>query len=212
VKARLGVAELRKRDASAAFRNFGCIGEDMQLRNGVFVLITLVGALASTAAVADDMFLGFSTEIVGDSTDPQHTGEIVLLSYSLGVTAETSWTKGGGASVGKPNPGDLQFTAALNRSIPTILKYISSGQAVDKATLTVRSDPVGNKAGFEYAKYTFEGVFFTSLGQGLNGVGRAVSAVSFVYKTVKAELFAPGSPAAVSCVFWDIPTGKTSNC
>jgi type VI secretion system secreted protein Hcp len=184
----------------------------MELRTGVFVAIALVGALASTVAVADDLFLGFSTDIVGDSTDPQHPGEIVLLSYSLGVTAESSWTKGGGASVGKPNPGDFQFTAELNRPIPTIAKYITTGKAAQKATLTVRSDAVGNKAGFEYAKYTFEGAFFTSVGQGLNGLGRAVSAVSFIYKTMKAELFAPGSTAAVSCVLWDIPAGTSVTC
>jgi len=176
------------------------------------VALAFAGALASSVAVADDLFLGFAGEILGDSADPQHPNEIVLQSYSLGVTAETSWTKGGGASVGKPNPGDLQFTAALNRSIPTIIKYVTTGRAVEKATLTVRSASVGNKVGFEYAKYTFEGVFFTSVGQGLDGAGRALSAVAFVYKTVKVEQFAPGTPGAISCVLWDIPTGKSGDC
>ena len=185
----------------------------MHFRHGVcIVAIALAGGLASTAAVADDMFLKFSQDILGDSTDPQHPNEIVLLSYTLGVTAETSWTKGGGASVGKPNPGDLQFTAAMNRSTPTILKYITTGRAVPSATLTVRSHGVGNKPGFEYAKYTFEGTFFTSVGQGLTGAGRAINAVSFVYKTLRVQIFAPGSPGAVSCVLWDIPAGTAGDC
>src|SRR6266404_7382573 len=127
-------------------------GRSMQIRNGVCIAaIAVAGGLASATAIADEMFLKFSGDIVGDSTDPQHLNEIVLLSYSLGVTAETSWTKGGGASVGKPNPGDFQFTAAMNRSVPTILKYITTGRAAPSATLTVRSDAVGNKPGFEYA-------------------------------------------------------------
>jgi type VI secretion system secreted protein Hcp len=185
----------------------------MQIRNGVCVVaIALAGGSASATASADEMFLKFSGEIVGDSTDPQHLNEIVLLSYSLGVTAETSWTKGGGASVGKPNPGDFQFTAAMNRSVPTILKYITTGKAAPSATLTVRSDGVGNKPGFEYAKYTFEGMFFTSVGQGLTGEGRAVSASSGVYKTLKVEQFAPGTTTPVSCVLWDIPAGTAGNC
>jgi type VI secretion system secreted protein Hcp len=181
----------------------------MQLR---IAAVALLGILASNVGMADEMFLAFSNDIVGDSTDPSHPGEIVLLSYSLDVTAESSWTKGGGASVGKPNPGDFQFTAALNGSIPTILRYITSGKAVPSATLTVRSDPVGSRVGFEYAKYKFEGTFFTNVGQGLTAAGRAVSAVSFVYKTVRVELFAPGTPTPVSCVLWDIPAGTSEPC
>jgi type VI secretion system secreted protein Hcp len=188
----------------------------MQLRTSACILvIALVGGFASDTAVADDMFLKFSGgtgDILGDSTDPQHPNEIVLLSYSLGVEADSSWTKGGGASVGKPNPLDLRFTAALNRSVPTILKYITTGTAVPTAVLTVRSDVPGNRSGFEYAKYTFEDVFFTSVGQGLSGAGRAVSAISLVYKTVQVQQFAPGNPVAVSCVIWNVPAGTVSVC
>lgn len=185
----------------------------MCVRNRLPVLVMLfASALMSAGAMADDIFLKFSGDIVGDSEDPQHPNEIVVLSYSLDVTAESSWTKGGGASVGKPNPGDLQFIAALNRSVPTIVKYITTGTAADTATLTIRTDRVGNRPGFEYAKYKFEDIFFTSVGQSLNGAGRAVSAVSFVYKTVQAQLFAPGNPVAVSCVRWDIPAGTSGKC
>jgi len=186
----------------------------MQHRTGVCML-TLVGGLASSSAIADEMFLKFiggNDEILGDSTDTQHPGEIFLLSYSVGVEAESSWTKGGGASVGKPNPLEFNFTAAMNRSIPTILKYIATGKAAPQAILTVRSDISGNRIGFEYAKYTFEGLFFTNVGQGLSGAGRAVSAVSAVYKTVKVQQFAPGIPNAVSCVLWDVPAGTADNC
>lgn len=179
--------------------------------------IALVSALASTAAVADDMFLKFSDtapglEIIGDSTDPQHPNEIVLQSYSLGVEAESSWTKGGGASVGKPNPGELQFTTILSRAVPAMFKYITTGKNAPVATLTVRSSVAGNRAGHEYAKYTFTEVYFTNIAQGLSGAGRAVSAISAVYKTAKLEQFVPGNPAAVSCVEWNIPSGNVVDC
>jgi len=189
----------------------------MQLKpRACIVVMALVGGLASNMAVADEMFLKFlpgsEGDILGDSTDPQHPGEIVLLSYSIGVEADTSWTKGGGASVGKPNPLDLNFTAAMNRSVPSILKYITTGSSSPTAILTLRSDSTGNRTGFEYAKYTFEGVFFTGVGQSLTGAGRAVSAVSAVYKTVQVQQFAPGVPGAVSCVRWSIPAGTVDNC
>jgi type VI secretion system secreted protein Hcp len=181
------------------------------------VAAALAAAVASPAAFADEMFLKFSppfaaAEIIGDSTDKSHPGEIVLTSYTLGVTAESSWTKGGGASVGKPNPGELQFTMDVNRSLPAILHHITTGKAAVKAVLTVRNDAAGNKAGFEYVKYAFEGMFFTSVGQGLNGAGRAVGAVSAVYKTFRMETFAPGSPTPVSCIYWNIPEGTATDC
>jgi type VI protein secretion system component Hcp len=100
----------------------------------------------------------------------------------------------------------------MNRSVPTIVKYITTGKAAAQAILTVRSDAPGKKPGNEYVKYTFEGVFFTNVGQGLSGEGRVVSAVSGVYKTVKIEEFAPGNPAPVSCVLWDIPGGTSVSC
>ena len=171
-----------------------------------FLAFAVAGALVSTAVLADQMFLGFNGEIAGDSTDPQHAGEIEVLSYSIGTKAETSWTKGGGASVGKPNPGDLHFTAVWDRSVPTITSYITTGKAAQKATLTLRKGKQSN-----YAKYIFDSVFFTSAGQqGADGDGRAVSDVAFVYKIMTIQNFAPGSSTPLNCVTWDIPAGTVS--
>jgi|RhiMethySRZTD1v2_1073278.scaffolds.fasta_scaffold162162_4 type VI secretion system secreted protein Hcp len=189
----------------------------MKLRSGEMMALALTVSLASTSvAVADEMFLKFTSangiEILGDSTDKAHAGELALASYSVGVTAESSWTKGGGASVGKPNPADLSFTMNVNRAVPPILQHITTGRAASKAVLTLRSDSQGNKTGDEYAKYTFEGLFFTSVGQGLNGAGHAVSAVSAIYKTLRLQTFAPGSSTPLSCIFWDIPGGVATDC
>ena len=191
----------------------------MQLRNGACIAsIALIGGLTSTAAIADDIFLKFvgiggaASDIVGDSTDAQHPNEIVVLSYSLDVTADSSYTNGGGASIGKPIAGDMQFTAAMNRSIPTIFGYITNGKAAPSARLTVRTDTGTKRPGDEYAKYTFTDILFTNVEQRLNGVGRAVSAVSFAYKTVTIQEFAPGNPVAVSCNTWDVSLGSSSPC
>lgn len=37
-----------------------------------------------------------------------------ILNCSVGVTADSSWTKGGGASVGKANPEAIRFTKAFD--------------------------------------------------------------------------------------------------
>ena len=189
----------------------------MQFRNSVcIVTFALLGGLGSTTAVADEMFLKFvgggEGDIIGGSTDPQHLGELVLLSFDVQVDADSSWSRGGGASVGKPNPGKMNWEHSWDRSGPTILRYIATGTSAPSATLTVRSDPQGNKAGFEYAKYTFTNIFFTSIGQGLNGPGRAVSKGSFVYRTVRVEAFAPSNPVPLSCALWDVVAGTVTDC
>ena len=49
---------------------------------------------------------------------------IELQSWEWEVEAESSWTKGGGASVGKPNPGKLTWEHYFDRSSHLLLGYI----------------------------------------------------------------------------------------
>jgi type VI secretion system secreted protein Hcp len=190
----------------------------MQARKCIEIAIaTLTAATLSSAAMADEMFMKFEGnacggEILGDSTDPQHPNEIVVASYSVGVEAETSWTKGGGASVGKPSPGDFKFNMASNRALPRILNCITTGNAMPKAILSVRTDPPGNKAGFEYLRYTMEGTFFTAVDQAATGPGRGLVAISLVYKTLKVQEFVQGAPNQTQCLLWNIPSGTAGPC
>jgi type VI protein secretion system component Hcp len=172
----------------------------------------LVLALVAAPACADELFLAFDSDIAGGSTDPRHRGALRLLSYSLGVEADTSWTRGGGASVGKPQPGEFRFTMEIDRALPAMHRLITRGLAAAAATLTVRSDVPGNRAGFEYAKVRFAGLFFTGVDQALAGPGRAVAAVSGVYKSVQIEVYEPGSPDPASCTKWDVPSGVVEDC
>ncbi len=188
----------------------------MHLRTSVCrAAVVLVGSLGCTAPLADQMFISLSG-IPGDSTDVGHKGEIDVLSYSVGVTATTSWTSGGGAGVGKPNPGELNFSAAWDRSAPEMLRLIASGKFVPTVVLTVRSGNPPNQdpspTATEYAKYTFESVFLTSVGQRLDGAGRAVNVVSGVYRTMMQQHFAPGSPVPVTCTKWDVQAFTVTAC
>ena len=177
-------------------------------RFGVALLVLTV-SLAATPAFADEVFLRLDG-IPGDTSDAQHPGEIAVTSFSLGVEADSSWTKGGGASIGKPNPGELRFTALVDRSIAGMVLKITGGKAVTSATLTVRADAKGNRTA-DYLKYSFEGMFFTAVGQGLSGAGRAAMAIAAVYKTVKVEVIGADGRVA-SCAYWDIPAGTADDC
>jgi type VI protein secretion system component Hcp len=181
-------------------------------RHAAASAIALVFALLAAPAWADEMFLQFEGPISGDSTDPQFPGALRLLSYEIGVQAATSWTRGSGASVGKPDPGALRVTTELSRGAPSMLGLITRGLAVPSAVLTVRSELTGNRIGHAYAKYRFTGLFFTSVEQGLVGRGRAVADVAMVYRAVQVEHYVPGNDVPVSCVKWDVPSGVVEDC
>ena len=189
----------------------------MQFRHRIASAVAAFSvSLASTAAIADQMFMKFEGgcggEILGDSTDPQHPNEVIISSYSVGVDADSSWTKGGGASVGKPNPGEFKFNMASNRALPRILNCITMGKSLVKVTLSVRTDdPPGPKLGFEYLKYTLEGTFFTAVDQA-SATERGLVSVSMVYKTFKVQEFVQGAPNQTQCLLWDIPAGTAGTC
>ena len=82
-------------------------------------------------------FLTFFDKAEGESTQKGKEKWIELQGWTWEVEAETSWTKGGGASVGKPSPGKLNWEHTWDRSAHVILGYICTGSAFDKAYLTM---------------------------------------------------------------------------
>src|SRR5437660_12707512 len=60
---------------------------------------------------------------------------IEIQSWDWEVEAETSWTKGGGASVGKPNPGKMNWEHYFDRASITLLQYIFTGAAFEEIEL-----------------------------------------------------------------------------
>jgi len=183
----------------------------MKHGHGNIIAALALGAVLSGGAAADDAFLKLS-DIAGDSTDPQHPNEIALLSYSFSLDADSSWTRGGGASVGKAIPGDVRITAAMDRSLAGMVRKITEGHNSPTAVLSVRSSAPGNRTGFEYIKYTFTNVYFTNVDQALAGNGRAVTGASMIYRSLQIEQFSPANGTRVSCVSWDIPTSTVEDC
>ncbi len=167
-----------------------------------FTVVTAVASMA-TSAMADDVFLSFGGEIVGDSTDPNHPGEIKLASYSLETTAVVAFTPGGGVSVGKPGYGPLRFTAERDSSTLKMLEHISTGNNASTATLTVKP-----KRGSDSLTYVFSNVFFTGVGQGaVPDRPRLLIDGTFIYKSVSIQSSHAG---VVTCANFDVTTGVFS--
>jgi type VI secretion system secreted protein Hcp len=143
---------------------------------------------------------------------------IELQGWDWEVEAETSWTKGGGASVGKPNPGKMNWEHYFDTSSCRILNFIFSGQSFEKMELHMLKG-TGNKMGQEvFFKMFMEGVFITKVTSTATEEGNVTQKVEMVFKEVKFE-YRPqndgtvaGKPAGklgdTFMVKWDIPAGK----
>ena len=71
----------------------------------------------------------------GDSTAKGHENWIRVSSVDWNVEALSSWTAGGGASVGKPMPGEIQLVLPTGPWSAHFLKMITSGKAEPKVIL-----------------------------------------------------------------------------
>lgn len=173
---------------------FGRLGS---LLTPALVLIALLAAISSTPAKG--------------ASNPASTpvGQLQLeegkafpvLGCSLAVTAESSWTKGGGASVGKPNPEAIRFTKAFDANSILLLKNITTGQAFASAKFTATS---GTGSGTTTMVYEMTGLFVTGITH-VGAGGTPLEEVSFVYKTLSWK-FVDANGVETSGR-WNIPEG-----
>ncbi len=85
--------------------------------------------------MAINAFVSFFDKADGESIQKGKEKWVEIQGWDWEVEAETSWTKGGGASVGKPNPGRMNFEHRFDTSSTVILGYICSGKAFPKVEL-----------------------------------------------------------------------------
>ena len=128
------------------------------------------------------------------------------------VEAESSWTKGGGASVGKPNPGKMNIQHYFNTSSTVMLGFICTGKGFPKGEIQVMKT-TGKGVPETYLTITLEGVFITKVSNALSESGFVNQQVEFVFRTIKID-YKPqnkdGSLGASRIFNWDIPAGTAS--
>ena len=130
-------------------------------------------------------FLSFFDKPEGESIQKGKEKWIELQGWDWEVDAETSWTKGGGASVGKPNPGRLNWEHDFDTASPVILGCLCSGKAFAKVELQMLKT-TGSATPETYFTMTMDGVFITAVHRRCRGRHRAQK-VEMVFKTVKIE-------------------------
>jgi len=163
--------------------------------------------------MAVSAFLTFFDKADGESYQKGKEKWIELQGWDWEVEAESSWTKGGGASVGKPNPGKLNWEHYFDTSSTVILGYICSGKAFPKVELQMMKT-TGKASPEVYFTMTMEGAFITKVNQSGTEEGNVTQKVEMVFKTVKIE-YKPqdnktGTLGAPKTYNWDIPAGTAS--
>lgn len=163
--------------------------------------------------MANNAFLSFFDKADGESIVKGKEKWVEVQGWDWEVEAESSWTKGGGASVGKPNPGKLNFEHRFDTSSTVILGFICSGKAFPKAELQV-SKPSGRGVPETFFTMSMEGVFITKAGNFGTADGTIIQKVELVFKTVKIEYKVQdnrtGAFGAPKNFSWDISSGIVS--
>lgn len=163
--------------------------------------------------MAVNAFLTFFDKADGESIQKGREKWIEILGWDWEVEAETSWTKGGGASVGKPNPGKLSVEHYFDTSSTVILGYICTGKAFPKAEIQMmKTSARGALATF--FTMSMEGVFIVKVSNSGTEEGNVRQRVELVFKTVKIDYkpqsAADGSLGTAKTFTWDIPAGTAS--
>lgn len=158
-------------------------------------------------------FVSFFDKADGESIVKGKEKWIEIQGWGWEVEADTSWTKGGGASVGKPNPGKMHFEHLFDTSSTVILGYICNGKAFPKVELQMmKTTGRGNQE--TYFTMKMEGSFITKVSNFGTEEGNIVQKVEMVFKTVMIE-YKPkdnktGILGAAKTYNWDIPAGTAS--
>jgi len=169
------------------------------------------------------MALNCMLKISGATGETQAAGKyategwIELQGWDWEVEAETSWTKGGGASVGKPNPGKMNWEHYFDTSSTTILKYIFSGQSFETIELNMLKGTGASTGQRVFFTMIMHGAFITKVNQSATEEGNVVQKVEMVFKDVEFT-YAPqistgkqaGALSGNYSVKWDIPAGRVS--
>ena len=163
--------------------------------------------------MAVNAFISFFDKADGESIQKSKEKWIEIRGWDWEIEAETSWTKGGGASVGKPNPGKLNWEHYFDTSSPVIMGYICTGKAFPKAELQMLKS-TGTGSPQTYFTMTMEGAFITKVQNSGTEEGNVTQKVEMVFKTVKIE-YRPqdnktGKLGAAKTYAWDIPAGTAS--
>jgi type VI secretion system Hcp family effector len=163
--------------------------------------------------MAVNAFMTFFDKADGESIQKGKEKWIEIQSWDWEVEAESSWTKGAGASVGKPVPGALSWQHYFDTSSPVIMGFLCTGKSFPKVELQMMRATTG-AAPTTYFTMGMEGAFITKVSNSATEEGNVLQRVEMVFKTVKIDYVPAGvqgaKPGRAMSFNWDIPAGTAS--
>jgi type VI secretion system secreted protein Hcp len=162
--------------------------------------------------MAVNAFLTFFDKANGESIQKSKERWVELQGWDWEIEAATSWTTGGGASVGKPVPGAMRWQHDFDSASPTIMGYLCTGKAFPKVEIQVVR-PTASGAAMTYLTIAMEGAFITKVSNSSTEEGNVTQMVEMVFKTIKIDYAAQdntGKPRPAPTFTWDIPAGTAS--
>lgn len=167
-------------------------------RLGVLLLVgsVVVGVIAAIALAASERTTAQGAGAGAMQLSLAGSPPFAITSYDFEIEANSSWTKGSGASVGKPSPGGFRFTKVVDANTDEAITKVASGKSYAKGELSV-SWGTGDKLVIAMTE-----MFVVRVQQAGEG-GRPVETIEVVYKTISWQL---GATSGV----WDVPQGKVT--
>jgi type VI secretion system secreted protein Hcp len=162
--------------------------------------------------MAVNAFVQFSNDTKGESKQKGYEGWIEIQGWDWEIEAESSWTKGGGASVGKALPGKLNFEHYFDKASPAIMIYICSGKSFDQVKLHM-CKTTGKPTPEVYFTMTMDGIYITKVSNSGPEEGNVVQKIEMVFKKVAIEYKPQDDKGGLGTAMkyqWNIPEGSAS--
>ena len=164
--------------------------------------------------MAVNAFITFYDTAKGESVQKGKEQWIEIQGWDWEIEAESSWTKGGGASVGKANPGKMNFEHYFDTSSTVIMGYICSGKAFPKMMLEMMKT-TGKGTPETYFSMFMEGAYITKVSNSGTEEGNVTQKVEMVFKhvtiTYQPQDNKNGQLLAKRTYDWDISLNTSSS-
>lgn len=174
-----------------------------RMLNGLIVCI----GLAAVPAVTQAEILMLVPGVAGDATAKGREGWIRVSSLQWEVEADTNYTSGSGAAIGKPRPGNLRLTLPTGTWSQHFARMITQGKALPKVTIdAIASD------GRPLYRATVDGMLVTQFGiASLPATPLPQDTLDFVYQILKIEYYATAADGKLITTYfeWNVPMGKS---
>ena len=151
--------------------------------------------------------------IDGESTDDAHSGQIEIISYSLGVTQSggASTSRTGGQTGSRADIGEFHITKVLETSSPNLFKFCCNGKHISKIVIEICGASESKQT---YMSYTLTDAVVSShraVGATSDEGSRPLEEVSFRFGTIQLA-YTPydntGKAGASVKAGWDLGANK----